>query len=60
MKLKNDDPQEVNSMMTESVPQFVTLTIDGQPAESWVPTPGTHRVVVTRGDTSDAISIVYE
>ncbi len=31
MKLKNDDPQEVNSMMTESVPQFVTLTIDGQP-----------------------------
>jgi len=35
-------------------------TIDGEPAATWVPTPGTHRVVVARGEASDAISIVYE
>ena len=35
-------------------------TIDGEPAGTWVPTPGTHRVVATRGEASDAISITYE
>ena len=35
-------------------------TIDGEPADRWVPTPGTHRVVVARGDASDAITINYE
>ncbi len=35
-------------------------TIDGEPADRWVPTPGAHRVVVTRGDSSDQINIVYE
>ena len=35
-------------------------TIDGEPAERWIPTPGTHRIVVARGAASDAITIVYE
>jgi len=35
-------------------------TIDGEPAATWVPTPGSHRVVVARGDATDAITIVYE
>jgi len=35
-------------------------TIDGEPAERWVPTPGTHRVMVARGASSDAITITYE
>jgi penicillin-binding protein 1C len=35
-------------------------TIDGEPADTWIPTPGTHRVVVARGQTTDAIDIVYE
>lgn len=39
-------------------------TIDGTPADQWVPTPGTHRVQVARGDApdaaSDAVNIVYE
>lgn len=43
-------------------------TIDGVPADQWVPTPGTHRVQVTRGDATDAatdaptdaVTIVYE
>lgn len=35
-------------------------TIDGEPAERWVPTPGRHRVQVARGDATDAVTIVYE
>jgi len=35
-------------------------TIDGEPADTWIPTPGTHRVAVARGQTTDAIDIVYE
>jgi penicillin-binding protein 1C len=35
-------------------------TIDGEPADTWIPTPGTHRVVVARGEAADAIEIVYE
>jgi len=35
-------------------------TIDGAPAETWIPAPGTHRVVVARGQATDAIDIVYE
>ncbi|HLL24928.1 MAG TPA: hypothetical protein VK427_22495, partial [Kofleriaceae bacterium] len=35
-------------------------TIDGVPAQEWVPTPGTHRVQVARGDAIDAVNIVYE
>ena len=38
----------------------VRWTIDGTPADAWIPTPGTHRVRVTRGDTSDEITIRYE
>lgn len=38
----------------------LTWTIDGQPAERWVPSPGTHHVVVARGQATDAIDIVYE
>ncbi|MBA3457865.1 MAG: transglycosylase domain-containing protein [Deltaproteobacteria bacterium] len=35
-------------------------TINGEPAETWIPAPGTHRVVVARGDAADAITISYE
>ncbi len=35
-------------------------TIDGEPAERWIPTPGTHRIAVARGSATDEISIVYE
>jgi penicillin-binding protein 1C len=35
-------------------------TIDGEPADRWIPTPGTHRVVVARGTATDAVDIVYE
>lgn len=35
-------------------------TIDGTPADQWVPTPGTHRVQVARGESTDAVTIVYE
>jgi hypothetical protein len=35
-------------------------TIDGEPAERWIPTPGAHRVVVARGEARDAVTIVYE
>jgi len=35
-------------------------TIDGEPADRWVPTPGAHRVRVARGDTSDEVTITYE
>ena len=35
-------------------------TIDGVPADRWVPTPGTHRVVATRGNVSDEVTITYE
>jgi hypothetical protein len=36
------------------------FSIDGTPAEAWVPTPGTHNVVATRGDETDQITISYE
>lgn len=35
-------------------------TIDGEPAERWIPTVGTHRVVVARGDARDEVTITYE
>lgn len=35
-------------------------TIDGQPADRWVPTPGEHRLAVARGDERDEITIYYE
>lgn len=35
-------------------------TIDGEPADRWIPKPGTHRVVVARGRATDAVDIVYE
>jgi penicillin-binding protein 1C len=35
-------------------------TIDGVPAERWVPTPGRHRVVATRGAVTDEVTITYE
>ena len=35
-------------------------TIDGQPADRWVPTPGEHRLAVARGDLRDEITIFYE
>jgi penicillin-binding protein 1C len=35
-------------------------TIDGEPAERWVPTPGRHRIQVARGTTTDQVTVVYE
>jgi penicillin-binding protein 1C len=35
-------------------------TIDGQPADRWVPTPGTHRIMVARGGTTDEVTVTYE
>ena len=38
----------------------LTWTIDGQPADRWVPSPGSHRVVAARGARTDAITIEYQ
>lgn len=38
----------------------LTWTIDGQPADRWVPTPGEHRLAVARGEQRDEITIHYE
>jgi penicillin-binding protein 1C len=38
----------------------LTWTIDGQPAHTWVPTPGEHRLAVARGAERDEITIHYE
>jgi hypothetical protein len=35
-------------------------TIDGEPADRWVPTPGTHQIVVARGSESDTVTVTYE
>ena len=35
-------------------------TIDGEPAERWVPTPGTHRIIASRGGSADTVTITYE
>jgi penicillin-binding protein 1C len=35
-------------------------TINGEPAEAWVPVPGRHRVAVARGPHSDEVTITYE
>jgi penicillin-binding protein 1C len=40
--------------------QDLVWTIDGEPAERWVPTPGTHRIVVARGGHRDEVTITYE
>ena len=38
----------------------LTWTIDDEPADTWIPKPGPHHVVVARGETTDAVDIVYE
>jgi hypothetical protein len=45
-----------------AVPQDAALrwTIDGEPADRWVPTPGRHRVQVARGEATDEVTIIYE
>ncbi len=35
-------------------------TIDGEPADQWVPTPGTHHIVAARGREHDEVTITYE
>lgn len=35
-------------------------TVDGVPAEHWVPSPGSHRIRVARGAMSDEVTVVYE
>jgi penicillin-binding protein 1C len=34
-------------------------TIDGEPAEAWIPKPGTHHIVVARGEMRDEVTITY-
>jgi penicillin-binding protein 1C len=34
-------------------------TIDGEPADAWTPTPGSHRIAVARGELRDEITIEY-
>ena len=60
-------PPEVQRPVLSAVPASPELrwTIDGEPAERWIPTPGSHRVVVARGDrgapqATAAVDIVYE
>jgi hypothetical protein len=38
----------------------VIWTVDGTPAEEWIPSPGTHTVTARRGDRSDQVTVVYE
>jgi penicillin-binding protein 1C len=38
----------------------LTWTVDGQPLDAWIPTPGNHHVVVASRGTTDAIDITYE
>ena len=35
-------------------------TIDGEPAERWIPRPGPHRVAVAHGTSTAAVDITYE
>ncbi|HUS27465.1 MAG TPA: transglycosylase domain-containing protein [Kofleriaceae bacterium] len=46
-------------LLASSIPG-ARFTIDGSPAEQWVPVPGTHHVVVTHGDEFDEVTITYE
>jgi penicillin-binding protein 1C len=38
----------------------LTWTIDGKPAASWVPTPGTHHIVAARAGSAAEVTITYE
>ena len=55
-------PPEVQRPPLTALPASLDLrwTIDGEPADRWVPTPGPHRVVVARGDATRAVDIIYE
>jgi len=55
-------PPEAQRPPLAALPALPDLrwTIDGEPADTWIPRPGTHRVVVARGQATDAIDIVYE
>jgi penicillin-binding protein 1C len=55
-------PPEAQRPLLTAMPAAPDLrwTIDGEPADRWVPRPGTHRVVVARGQATDAVDIIYE
>ncbi|MGH9886750.1 MAG: penicillin-binding transpeptidase domain-containing protein, partial [bacterium] len=55
-------PPEVQRPLLTATPAALDLrwTIDGEPADRWIPRPGTHRVVVARGQATDAVDITYE
>ncbi|MBA3395938.1 MAG: transglycosylase domain-containing protein [Deltaproteobacteria bacterium] len=55
-------PREAQRPPLAALPASPDLqwTIDGEPADRWIPTPGTHRVQVARGDRVDAVTITYE
>jgi hypothetical protein len=38
----------------------LTWTIDGKPAASWIPSPGTHRIVAARAGSAAEVTITYE
>jgi len=43
-----------------AVPADAQWTIDGEAADRWVPTPGTHRIVASRAGSADTVTITYE
>ena len=55
-------PPQVQRPLLVALPEGPDLrwTIDGEPADTWIPKPGPHRVAVARGETTDAVDIVYE
>jgi penicillin-binding protein 1C len=38
----------------------LSWTVNGVPADRWIPTPGEHRLAVARGDERDEVTIYYE
>jgi penicillin-binding protein 1C len=55
-------PATLQRPLLAAVPADPALrwTIDGEPAETWIPKPGTHRIVVARGAARDEVTITYE
>jgi len=55
-------PATLQRPLMTALPEGEALywTIDGEPADRWVPRPGTHRVEVARGESTDAVTITYE
>jgi penicillin-binding protein 1C len=55
-------PATLQRPLLSAVPADPRLqwTIDGEPADTWIPKPGTHRIVVARGAARDEVTITYD